>query len=236
VNVLSRYWGADIFYQKYQGFYLQDPTSIASASTPLPQRPDMITKNFGLNGIYYFNRNKFSYRATYNFAEKQLKSAGSFLLAGSVNAFHLDTDSVLYGKKYEPIFGAEADVKEYSTTSISVAPGYSYTLVVGSFFLNGSVSLGPAVHFVNYTVNGVEAQTQKLNSFSDARIALGYNGKRFFSGVTYVSQSRYVRFNDLQLTSSSSTLRMLVGYRFREVGILKKRAIDLFKHRGSGSK
>ncbi len=233
VNMLTKHWGADIFYQKYGGFYLTDPNNPVPANVPLPQRPDMVTENFGLNGIYFFNKKKFSFRSAYNFAERQRKSAGSFLLAGTLNSFHLQNDSTLYGKGYQPIFGVDSDIKEYRSTSFSVAPGYSYTLVFGNLFLNSSFSVGPALHFVEYLAQGVPNQVQKVNTFSDIRVALGYNGARFFSGVTFVSQSRNVKFNEVQFTSSSSTFRMLVGYRFREWGILKKRAVDLLPHGGN---
>ncbi len=231
VNVLTKHWGADVFYQKYSGFYITDPNDPVPANTPFPQRPDLRTENFGLNGIYFFNKTKFSFRSAYNFAERQRKSAGSFLLAGTLNSFHLKTDSILYGKKYQTSFGVDSDVKEYRSTSFSVAPGYSITLVHHNFFLNSSVSLGPALHFVEYLAQGVPKQEQRINTFTDVRVGLGYNGARFFSGITFVNQSRNVKFNQVQFTSSSSTFRMLVGYRFKEVGILKKRASDLLPHK-----
>ncbi len=231
VNLLTKHWGADVFYQRYGGFYLTDSDNPVPANTPYPQRPDLVTENFGINGIYFFNKKKFSFRSAYNFAERQKKSAGSFLLAGTLNSYHLETDSVLYGKRYQPLFGKDSDTKEFRSTSFSVAPGYSYTLIVGNFFLNGALSVGPALYFVEYNVQGVTGQVQKVNSFSDLRVGFGYNGARFFSGVTFAIQSRNVRMNEVQLTASSSTFRLLVGYRFREVGILKKRAVDFLPHR-----
>ncbi|MEJ0055643.1 MAG: DUF4421 family protein [Bacteroidota bacterium] len=87
LNLLGRNWGADVFYQRYRGFYLEDAAKVIAVNTPYPQRPDMVTDNFGVNGIYIFNKNKFSLRTAYNFAERQRKSAGSFLLAGTVNRF-----------------------------------------------------------------------------------------------------------------------------------------------------
>jgi len=232
VNMLSKHWGADVFYQRYGGFYLIDPTVTIPASQPLPQRPDLVTENVGLNGIYFFNKKKFSFRSAYNFAERQRKSAGSFLLAGTLNSYELRTDSSLYGSKYEPVYGKASDVTRYRTTSFSISPGYSYTVVVKKFFLNASLSVGPALHFISYEAPGKAGDLQKVNAFSDIRIGMGYNGKRFFSGVTFVSQSRYAKFNEVQFTAISSTVRILAGYRFREVGMLKWRALDIFSRRG----
>ncbi|MEJ0055641.1 MAG: DUF4421 family protein [Bacteroidota bacterium] len=67
----------------------------------------------------------------------------------------------------------------------------------------------------------------EVNTFVDFRFGIGYNGERFFSGLSYVAQSRNVQFEEARITSTSSTVKLLVGYRFKEFGILKARAFDL---------
>jgi hypothetical protein len=61
------------------------------------------------------------------------------------------------------------------------------------------------------------------------RLGLGYSNDRFFGGINFVMQSRAVRFEDVQVSSSTSTFRFLIGYRFREFGVLKKSIWDLPK-------
>jgi hypothetical protein len=58
---------------------------------------------------------------------------------------------------------------------------------------------------------------------------LGFNGDHFFGGMGFVLQSRSAKFETVQFSSSNSTFKILVGYRFREFGILKKRLIDFPK-------
>lgn len=231
LNMLGRNWGADVFYSNYNGFYVSDPDKPVPANTPYPQRPDVSTRNYGLNGIYVFNKNKFSLRSAYNFAERQKKSAGSFLLAGSITSYHLKSDSALYGKNYEPIFGQDADVTDVRSFTVAIAPGYTYTVVWKNFFMNAAVSIGPAYRDVDYVVNGAKYTSSDVNSFVDFRLGLGYNGTRFFSGLNFVSQSRDVKFQQAQLNFTSGTVRLLVGYRFREFGILRKRAADLLPNK-----
>ena len=233
LNLLGKNWGADVFYQKYSGFYEVDASKTIPANTPYPQRPDLAVSNFGMNGIYIFNKNKFSLRSAYNFAERQRKSAGSFLLTGTVSSFHLQADSALYGKTYEPVFGKSAQVNDFQSFTVSAAPGYTYTVVLLNFFLNASFSIGPAFRQIDYSANNMDYSSAGINSFTDFRAAIGYNGERFFTGLSYVSQSRSVTFDEARLTSISSTFKLLFGYRFREVGILKKRALDLIPHGGS---
>jgi Domain of unknown function (DUF4421) len=226
LNLLGKRWGLDLFYQNYKGFYVDDPSGKIASGAPYPQRPDLRTNNFGVNGIYFFNK-RFSLRSAYNFSERQRKSAGSFSLTGTLNFFGVEGDSSLYSKKYEPVFGAGTAFSQIGMNTFSVSPGYSYTLVVKKFFANASLSVGPAYHWVDYQVVGRSLSASSLNSFFDSRAGMGYNGKRFFCGVNLVNQTRTVKFENIVFANSSTTFKLLFGYRFKEFGILKKRASDL---------
>jgi hypothetical protein len=226
LNLLGKRWGLDLFYQNYNGFYVDDPNGKIVTGAPYPQRPDLRTRNLGINGIYFFNK-RFSLRSAYNFSERQRKSAGSFSLSGTLNFFRVQGDSALYSKKYEPVFGAGTAFYQIDMNTFSVSPGYSYTLVVKSFFANASLSVGPAYHWVDYQVGGQSRSASSLNSFFDIRAGIGYNGKRFFCGVNLVNQTRTVKFENILFANSSTTFKLLFGYRFKEFGILKKRAADL---------
>jgi hypothetical protein len=226
-NILGKNWGLDLFTQNYNGFYRSDKNITIPPNTPYPQRPDISTWNTGINGIYLFNKNRYSIRAAYNFSERQVKSGGSFLLSGTLNTFSLRADSAVYGSKYESKFGAPADFSKLDYTTFSVAPGYAHTFVLKSFFFNTSLSIGPANHWVHYqSVVGTKDEVV-LNSFVDFRLAIGYNGDRFFTGVNFITQARNIKLDQVQFTSSNSIFKMVVGYRFREFGILKKKASDL---------
>ncbi len=226
LNLLGKTWGLDLFYQNYDGFYLDDPNGNIVPGAPYPQRPDLRTRNLGINGIYVFNK-KFSLRSAYNFSERQRRSAGSFLLTGTLNFFGVQGDSALYSKKYEPVFSAATAFSKMNMNTFSISPGYSYTLVVKNFFANASLSIGPAYHWADYQVGIQELSTSSLNSFFDVRAGLGYNGKRFFCGVNLVNQTRTIKFESIQFANSSTTFKLLFGYRFKEFGILKKKASDL---------
>ncbi len=227
-NILGKHWGLDVFTQNYNGFYRTDKNVSVPPNTPYPQRPDMSTWNTGVNGIYVFNKNKYSLRAAYNFGERQIRSGGSFLMTGTLNTFSFRADSAVYGKHYESIFGAPTDFKKMDYTTFSIAPGYAHTFVYRSIFLNASLSIGPSNDWVYYQSATSTKRETSLNSFIDFRVALGYNSTRFFSGVSYISQSRNIKMEQMQVTSSNSIFKFVVGYRFKEFGILKKKVSDLF--------
>jgi hypothetical protein len=228
LNAYGKRWGLDGFYQKYGGFYVTDKVNPVPANTAFPQRSDIVSRNFGITTNYVFNKEKFSFRSVYNFSERQIFSAGSFLAFASVNAFKLSADSSIIDTRQEGIFGKKVSFKNLSYTSISLAPGYTYSLIFKSFFINGSLALGPSRHWINYRLEtGDEKHDDAVNTFVATRIGIGYNGDKLFGGVAFISQGSIVRFEDVQFSNNNSTFKILIGYRFKESGVLKKRVWDL---------
>jgi len=231
LNFLGRTWGLDLFYQNYNGFYKSDTDNPVMQGTPYPQRPDISTQNLGINGMYILNK-KFSLRSAYNFSERQKQSAGSFLLAGTLNFFDVKGDSALYSKKDVARFGASTSFSGLEMNTFSISPGYTYTLVTNNFFINGSLSAGPALHWLSYDVMGKSSSSATINRFLDFRIGVGYVGERFFMGVNFVGQARSAKFESIQFVNASNTFKLLIGYRFKEKGFLKWRALNVLKVMG----
>ncbi len=227
INFLGKNWGGDVYSQNYSGFYVADPNKLITTDDEFAKRPDIEMVNNGINAIYILNHNTFSLRSAYNFSERQLKSKGSFVITGSLNNVRVHADSSILGSRYQNFFSVDPfHVLRYTT--LSMAPGYTYSLVYRSFFLNTTLALGPAHHWIYYKpANSSGQYDMAINTFADIRISIGYNGQRFFSGMSYVTKSRDILIDDLRFTSNSSVFKILVGYRFKEVGILKKRAVDL---------
>jgi hypothetical protein len=97
--------------------------------------------------------------------------------------------------------------------------------VLKRFFVNATLTLGPAHHWVYYKEEtGEEHYDVSFNATSTVRVAVGYNSDRIFGGVGFNIQSRTVTFENIRFENATSIFRVLVGYRFKEKGILKKRA------------
>lgn len=233
LTAFARRWGVDAFYQRYSGFYVQDTDQLPLPDEPFPQRPDIATRNFGATAHYLFNHRKFSFRSAYNFAERQLYSHGSFLILASLNTFRVAADSSIVSDDRSVDFGPEVDFTRLRYTTFSVAPGYTYNFTYHSFFLNATLAFGPAHHWINYALEGDNDTHHDIaiNSFFGSRVAIGYNGDRIFGGISFRSQGSRLRFHDVMFSNSNSVFKMLVGYRFREVGILRKRVIDILPFR-----
>lgn len=228
LNILGKKYGIDAYYQKYSGFYIADKGNEPLAKEPYPQRADIDSRNFGFTGNYVFNNKKFSFRSVYNFSERQLFSRGSFLLFASIGSFKLSADSSILSNQQEITFGDKVAFRQLRYTTLSLAPGYTYSLIFKSFFLNGSLAIGPAHHWIYYKLQtGGYRDEIGINSFVAARIGIGYNGDRVFGGIIFITQGSNVKFEDVRFSNNNGTFKILMGYRFREAGLLKKRAWDL---------
>lgn len=231
LNLYGRRWGGELNYQKYRGFYMDDLTRDVPANTPYPQRPDIRTRNIGVTVNYTLNHKKFSFRAAYNFAERQLIRAGSPVIFVSLNGFRALADSAIIGRRYSGRFGNDANIERIRVNTLGIAPGYSYNLVYKGFFLNGTLALGPAYNAVSYSHDdGVTHKTDKVNLFVAARLSIGYNGERFFGGFIFGSQGRSAKFEQVTFRSSNTSFKILFGYRIKEFGFLKRRIWDIPKN------
>lgn len=230
LNILGKKWGIDAYYQKYKGYYVDDPATKVPAGLPYPQRGDIASRNLGVSVNYTFNYNKFSFRSSYNFAESQLRSAGSFILFATINAFRAEGDSAIMGQPYFDKFGNAAYIQNIRVTTLGVAPGYTYSLIHQGFFLNGTLAIGPAHNWLSYQrEDGTEKNDIRFNAYIAARLSLGYNGDRFFGGLTFMNSGRNAKFDAVEMTNANSSFKIIMGYRFREFGFLRHRVWDLPK-------
>lgn len=227
LNLLGKKWGLDAFYQKYGGFYVNESGNTPPPDIPFPQRPDIGSRNLGLTANYVFNNQKFSFRSAYNFAERQIFSKGSFLIFSSLASFKMDADSSILSKPQRAVFGDNVAFRDLRYTTFSIAPGYTYSMTFKSFFLNGTLAIGPAHHWIKYRLDGGNFKNDiTLNSFVTARISMGYNGERIFGGISFLTQGSNVKFEDARFSNNNGAFKILIGYRFGEFGFLKKRVWD----------
>ena len=227
-NVLAKRWGVDLFYQRYAGFYITDHDDMPQPGQAFPQRPDIGIHNFGFTGHYVFNHQQFSFRSAYNFSERQLYSKGSFVLFATLYTFRVAGDSSIIKGDKQAEFGGHVDFTRLRYTTFSIAPGYTYNLTYNNFFLNATLAFGPAHHWINYNLEHRVSTEYDIavNSFFGARVAIGYNGYRMFGGVSFISQGSTLRFDSVNFSNNNNFFKVLVGYRFQEFGILKKRIWD----------
>lgn len=224
-NIYAKKWSADVSYQNYQGFYVENPESHYpqwNEDGPFPIRDDLHLKYVQLNAFYLFNHKRFSFRAPYIQAEQQLKSQGSFLLGGFFSNFNMVADTALIPQASREFFPENSGFKKSRVTTLAVLPGYTYTLTYRDFYINAMLAAGPGNIWMIYDREGSEDREVKIRPVVGFRAAVGYNGDRFFTGITAMNNFVSANVGNLDVNSSSANIKLFFGVRFQEKGFMKK--------------
>lgn len=158
----------DLFVQRYHGFYNDEEKEIELY-------PDLKVYQYGIYGQYIFNNKKFSYKAAFNQSEKQLRSAGSFLIGFGGYKTNITSDSsFVYNEKHS-----------LDNFQFGVSGGYAYTWVVARFWtLSASGTVGLNVGCEKLKDFGKQGLDVYPTFFPRASVA--YNRERWALGLTYV--------------------------------------------------
>ena len=224
-NIYAKKWGADISYQRYQSMYMEDPANHYNdwkEGDPYPIREDLALKYFQVSGFYLFNHERFSLRSPYVQADRQLKSQGSFLLSMFVSTFTFSADSTLIPVNEKVFYPENEDFRMMRSTSVAILPGYTYTLTKNHFYINAAFSLGPGHLWIKYNKGDFEEEDIKFRPVLGLRGAIGYNGEKFFAGITTNAQIVSTLIDNMNVNSRSGNIKIFFGLRFQEFGVLKK--------------
>lgn len=170
----------DLFIQKYHGFYTADDND-----KNIHLYPDLKIQQYGAFGQYVFNNKKFSYKAAFVQNERQLKSAGSFLLGGGVYFSKIGSDSSFVHKSKNSLRNFQ----------FGVSGGYAYTWAISQrWFTSGSATIG--VNFGTERINDFGKQRIEVYPTFFPRIAFGYNKEKWSIGLSYINNSTFSSFSD----------------------------------------
>lgn len=147
--------------QQHTGFYNEIMNSDGAYTT----YPKMKLHMYGGTFQWVFNNKKFSYKAAFNQNERQLKSAGSFLLGAAVYYTKLNTDTLKLFYNMESL---------HENIQFGITGGYAYSWVLGkSWFVTGSLDLG--VNLGHNNPKQIFNEKMKIYPTLNSRIAAGYN-------------------------------------------------------------
>lgn len=147
--------------QQHTGFYNEIMNSDGAYTTYQKMKLHM----YGGTFQWVFNNKKFSYKAAFNQNERQLKSAGSFLLGAAVYYTKLNTDTLKLFYNMESL---------HENIQFGITGGYAYSWVLGkSWFVTGSLDLG--VNLGHNNPKQIFNEKMKIYPTLNSRIAAGYN-------------------------------------------------------------
>jgi len=220
VNAFGRSVAAELYFQQYSGFYIQN---IKKADGSCYVIPDMKTVSIGAAGYWILNASRFSFRAAFVQNERQLKSAGSFMVRPSITYYRLNSDQGIIPGEIIHDYHLRDNEKVISGkfTSVGLAPGYSYTFVfLKNVYINLAVFPGVYWQYYSYQTSKMEHNKGEFSFQLDSRLAVGYNSDKWFIGGAIITG-----FDEITTNLSNS----LFYYDVAQVRIWGGARFDLFR-------
>jgi hypothetical protein len=196
----------------------------ASAKERFTQRPDIINKEFQFEGLYNFDWKKYSYIAPFSFSHRQAKSHAGLLLKAGVYYTELRGDSALINPEQEKYYQNFGDIHAVRTFSVKIAPGAGATFVLKNLYLSFAAFPSYDLYFYKF----IDAKDKKVGAASpfvftiDFKANVGYQSKRFYSGIKYEIERRDAFLHVLKSHIMYSYVGLEFGYRFRTPRLVKK--------------
>ncbi len=197
-----RKFGSELYFQKYQGYYLNNPESYGyKTGDSNSKRTDINAKNIGINAYYIFS-DDYSFKAFMNQTERQKKWDWTFLIMGSYNYLKVNSSYSMIPDSEKIKYGDNADYRGGIYNIISAAPGFGITAPVSDFYISTAIFFG----------FGKSLRESVVFTKFNSKIAAGYNGDNLFTGMTFSLDSLATE-NTMNLTTFSLYIEFFCGYR-----------------------
>jgi hypothetical protein len=209
-------WGADLYYQKYSGYYAQYPNGKLGA-TASDVRPDIKASYIG--GNFYFSLNE-GYNIRSGFRHDNLINGFrfGFLIGTSLNYSSISADRSLLQPIEETKFPQYAGYRNGEYWNLSLMPGvglmYSES---GRFFASLILLVGGGVSQANMTVNAGSDSRVTDNYRGHAKVTLGVNTESFQTGMAFMSDftgAGAFNLNTYVIGSNLLALDVFINLRF----------------------
>lgn len=219
--------------QIIQGMYLEnvqqlDPTWFDTHNDYL-LRPDMFNLSWYTAAYYSFNYDKLTYQSSLGLEQRQKKSAGTFLLGGSLFLNYLSADSTMVPTAFTSDYMDEMNLTEQFNLQYGLNFGYVHTFVITpKLYL--SLSVFPGIHYQSAhhitPLTGKQDISGDFGSITEIRAAIGYNTDKYFGGIN-LNEVAILHFpQNTVLTNGYAFLKFFVGRRFNfHVGKGKKKKV-----------
>jgi Domain of unknown function (DUF4421) len=214
------------FFQSHRGMYLTSfnlPNDyLANPEQYRQARPDMRNSIYFASLTYIFNHRRYSHMAAQWQLDRQKRSTGSWVAGISLFLNRLDADSLIVPEVLQRSFVFQTDFTTSATRNLGVHGGYLHTFAFGKsrhWFVHLGLIPSLVAQDKRYLIGAEETlRRQTVELVNETRIVLGYNGKKYFSGLSftgyYFSENLFqAKYSYLDYTYNF--VRFFVGIRLK---------------------
>lgn len=225
IKYSSRAWSFQFKFLRFKGL-----TDVNSENNPDPlngyiRRPDIVNKEFQIEGLYNPGWKKYSCPAPFAFSQQLVKSRVGLLLKAGVFYTQLFGDSPLITPSQQQYYDDFNHVNTIRTLSIKIAPGVGGNLVIlRRFYLSMAVFPSYDLFLYKY-LNDPDEKVKGKQTFVfvlDGNASLGYQSKRFYAGLRYEIERKRASLYHIKTNRVYTYIGMELGYRFNTPKVVKK--------------
>ena len=229
LNIGGVKWRLEASFRKYMGFYDANSANYEPGfndSTPFHQDASMNIENLRFKFLYFFNHQKFAYKAAYGSNYRQTKSAASWVLLGNLYFCRYGADSSLFPAAVRKYYGEYDDLDRLIVKGFSAGGGFSWNLIIAKkIFANLTLGVGLEPQWKTYHHDrGQSEDMMYVSGSGDVRSSLGYNGDKFFFFLSSMNDITNFDSGTLKIQTKFLSGAFQIGYRFpvKTSGFYKK--------------
>ncbi|MCP4521428.1 MAG: DUF4421 domain-containing protein [Cytophagales bacterium] len=210
----------DFNFQNYQGLYLANPSgyNLETDAKGDVYREDVKLRTVNGNYIYEFS-DRFSSCSSFTQANRQRETTGSALLMAGLEWDMFEADSNIIPQQAIMFPELSEEVTYGNFISLAVGGGYGVNFIhKKKYFCTLIGTIGPTFQWQKTNSSDGEFT---LGLHYNARAAIGYNGDRWISGLSYVQDFQNYNFDNVFADFEKHHFKLFVGYRFNSTGLDK---------------
>ncbi len=208
----GRKFGVRYYLNQGRGLVVADPLKRFYSN------PDVSLFKTGIQGIYIFNEDRYSLRASILQNEIQRKPAGSFMAKADLFYYNLKapTGLVSADKDLEPIYGNQVGIKYLRGPGLLLMPGYGMNFVFfeGQLYIAPVLFAGAGLAYNFYAAeNGSHNKTNLLLGAS-GQVNFGYNNPLLYLNFGISHETTHVSVNPSFISETDFRFILTLGFRF----------------------
>jgi hypothetical protein len=183
----SSKYGIDLHYQKYKGFYIDNPVDFGyQRGDPETIRSDLKAISFGINYFYVFS-DDFSLSAAFHQLAVQYRWDWSFMLMISMDYTSISSDYSLIPPQEEEYYGKYAGFSDGRFISLGVSPGIGVTIPLSKFYyFTSAFFFGGGYMNKRYETDTGEFRKNRSFTKANLKLSTGYNDIDIFFGMLFL--------------------------------------------------
>jgi len=212
----TRNFGCELYYQKYKGYYLDDPEIFDyNPGDSKTTRSDISTFHQGLN-LYYIFTDAYSMNAAMNQGEKQNELKGSFMIMGSFNRVKLDSSYSLIPDNQHIYYDEDSNYTGGNYFTFSISPGAGIIIPYEDLFVSFAVFIGYGkAYSENQNIDGQQTGVDNVLKVN-MKFSAGYNADNLFYGIVcnYDATNLVANENQFENSFEAGFVEFFLGTRF----------------------